>query len=77
MVTDDALDAAIRPAMDRHAFDDPARLRELDAAGRGITRLDGIEQFRGLRRLRLDDNAISDLAPLAALTAVTGPVLGQ
>ncbi len=43
----------------------------LDASGRGITRLDGIEQCTGLDSLVADYNFITSVAPLLALTALT------
>ncbi|MEW6754222.1 MAG: leucine-rich repeat domain-containing protein [Candidatus Latescibacterota bacterium] len=48
--------------------DDLPALTELDARGRGIVRLDGIEQLAHLRVLDLSMNLIYDLGPLAALT---------
>ena len=40
---------------------------ELDATGRDIQRLDGIEHMKSLRILILEDNYIRDLTPLASL----------
>ncbi len=39
----------------------------LDASGRGITSLEGIENMPNLMQLKLRDNEISDIAPLAQL----------
>lgn len=46
------------------------RLKTLNLSVCSITRLDGIEAFRGLEQLFLDDNQLSDLAPLAMLPAL-------
>lgn len=44
-----------------------ASLTGLDASGLGVQRLDGLECAKGLERVRLADNAVTDLRPLAAL----------
>lgn len=46
----------------------PESLREADCAGRGIVTLAGVGAYAGLEVLLLDDNTVSDLAPLAGLT---------
>ncbi len=46
-------------------------LTALDARGRGIRSLEGLERCRNLRELTLWENAVTDLAPLGALTALT------
>lgn len=43
------------------------KITELDASGKGITRLDGIEALRRLSVLNLEDNFVEDLSPLASL----------
>lgn len=40
---------------------------ELDCRGRSISSLEGIEAFEYLRRLRISDNPVGDLGPLAEL----------
>lgn len=40
----------------------------LDAQGRGITSLEGIQMFENLQELNLQDNAIEDISALASLT---------
>ena len=40
---------------------------EIDASGRGVTDLTGIEHFDKLEKLNLDDNAVADLSPLYEL----------
>lgn len=47
-----------------------ARVRSLDIRNLDIERLDGIEALERLRVLRADGNLISDLGPLAGLTAL-------
>ncbi len=46
---------------------DPATLRVADCGGRTLVSLEGIAAFGALQALRLDDNPIADLAPLAGL----------
>lgn len=69
---DTSLEAAVRQALKRPAgglrTQDLAGLNELEARGRGIVSLKGIEQLPNLTRLDLADNRIEDLAPLASLT---------
>lgn len=48
------------------------RVTEVDARQRGIIGLTGIEAFRELRSLRVDDNSIEDLAPVAQLPRLAG-----
>ncbi len=48
-----------------------AEITELDATGRDIQRLDGIEHMRNLRILILEDNYIRDLTPLASLSRLS------
>ena len=51
-------------------------LEELEAEGREIEDLTGLEHCVNLTWLRLDDNQISDLTPLASLANVTHLWLG-
>jgi Leucine-rich repeat (LRR) protein len=48
-----------------------AAITDLDAAGVGITSLDGIDNLTGLTTLWIRANAISDITPLAELTGLT------
>lgn len=71
MLADPGLESAMRTALnqpqgllDTAAF---LSLRELDAAALGIRNLQGIGIAANLRRLVLDYNQLSDLAPLASL----------
>lgn len=47
---------------------DLAEIYELDAGGRGINHLDGIQSLKNLRVLNLIDNQVQDVTPLKNLT---------
>ncbi len=68
---DPGLEAAVREALERPSgpiyYADVRRKAKLDASGRGIASLAGIEHFHGLDELILTGNAVTDLAPLAGL----------
>ena len=68
---DPALEAAVREAAGRErgtlSTAELERITRLDAPGRGIELLNGIEQLANLERLNLRGNRVADLAPLAAL----------
>jgi Leucine-rich repeat (LRR) protein len=70
------LEAAVRDALriseEGITVDDMATLSVLDADGRGISDLSGLEHAVNLRDLDLEDNEISDLGPLANLTKPPG-----
>lgn len=51
----------------RVTLQEAASLTRLEASGRGIRSLAGIEHFAGLRALDLNDNQIVDVSPLASL----------
>lgn len=51
--------------------DNLLKITKLDASGRGIVSLRGIEKLRNLESLNLQDNFIKDLAPLAELKKLT------
>lgn len=79
--TDPGLEAAVRGALAgaNQAFT-PSELRritELDAARRGITSLDGIEQLSNLAVLDLQGNRIEDVSPLTSLTRLHTLNLGN
>ncbi len=57
------IDQPTRPIYRTHVL----KITELDASGKGITRLDGIENLRRLSVLNLEDNFVEDLSPLASL----------
>ncbi len=46
-------------------------IEELDATGRGIERLEGIESLKNLKRLQLEDNQVADVTPLEQLCGLT------
>lgn len=72
---DVALEAAVREANGLEqgpiTSDATTGLNELDAPKSGIASLDGIECLRDLTVLRLYDNPIDDISPLAALPDLT------
>ncbi len=71
---DAGLEAAIRDAIGKPSGDiyvsDLAGLTELDASGRNIADLSGIDNCTDLQRLYLHQNLISNLQPLAGLTGL-------
>ena len=72
---DPNLEAAVRKATNKPEGSilppDLERLTFLDASGRGIGDLTGLEHCTGLTVLNLYDNRISDVSPLASLTSLT------
>ncbi len=52
----------------RVTLQEAVSLTRLEASGRGIRSLAGIEHFAGLRALDLNDNQIVDVSPLASVT---------
>ena len=68
---DPNLEAAVREALNKPTGDitteDMATLTSLDAKGRGIVDLSGLEYAVNLHKLILVDNQISDISPLAGL----------
>ena len=77
---DPGLEAAIREAIAKptgNIYDtDLVGLTNLDARGRSISNLEGIQNCTDLTVLFLNNNQISDLAPLAGLTNLTLLELG-
>ena len=77
---DTNLEAAVREALGRQDSDpiyasQAATLTALEAAGRTITDLSGIEYLSGVYSLDLSQNAITDLTPLQGLTGLRFLVL--
>ena len=72
---DTHLEAAIREAIGKPEGDllveDVVGLTFLDASGRNIQSLEGMEHLTNLTQLELNNNAIVDLSPLAGLTNLT------
>ena len=70
--TDPNLEAAVRESIGKPSGDiltgDVLGMRKLDASGKSITNLDGMENLVGLRDLSIHHNRISDLSPLSGLT---------
>ncbi len=69
-IPDEGLRECITQAIADQRIVRAEELEDLICTHAAITRLDGLETFSGLRRLGLDDNAITDLAPLRALPAL-------
>jgi len=78
---DPNLEAAIREAIGKPTGDiypsDLEGLTLLDAHGRDIIELTGLEYCANLSRLHLDSNKVSDISPLAGLTNLTSLGLGN
>lgn len=72
---DQALEAAVRDQLGTRGGYIPRNelegLTELDASGRGIESLEGIEMLPNLRRLNLSGNRVEDVEPLTSLTRLT------
>jgi len=72
---DPGLETAVREAIGRLSGDISSSqledLEMLDASGREIANLEGIQYCTSLIELTLMDNAIADLTPLSELTALT------
>lgn len=66
-IADEHLRACVAQAISDNRITRPEALEDLNCSQAGITSLAGLEVFTGLRRLGLDGNAISDLAPLYPL----------
>ena len=75
VITDPNLEAAIRDAISKPAGDildsDLLGLATLNASGRGIANISGIEYCVNLTWLYLSENQIVDVSPLAGLTRLT------
>ncbi len=73
-IDDSNLEAAIRDKLDkpegRISKLDVLSINELNAAGRDIYRLEGLEELSRLIVLDLEDNFVGDLTPLGQLTSL-------
>ncbi len=72
---DPELRAAVEEALGKEtgsaiSGEEMSSLRELDAGGRGIRDLTGLEQAVGLEELRLGANRLTDIEPLAGLKSL-------
>lgn len=78
---DEGLENAIRVKLGNHDLpiyqNDLMTITELNAAGFGIRRLEGIESLKRLTFLDLSQNQVTDLSPLAELWMLTELDLGQ
>lgn len=74
-LADAALERAVRAALNKTSgaitTRDLATLTALDMFGRGVTSLTGLEHAVNLGGIVLDRNAVSDLSPLAFMSALT------
>ena len=66
-IADEHLRACVAQAISDNRITRPEALEDLNCSQAGIASLAGLEVFTGLRRLGLDGNAISELAPLYPL----------
>jgi len=66
-IADEHLRECVAQAISDDRITRPEALEDLNCSQAGITSLAGLEVFTGLRRLGLDGNAISELAPLYPL----------
>lgn len=66
-IADESLRECVAQAISDDRITKPGALEDLNCSQAGIASLAGLEVFTGLRRLGLDGNAISDLAPLYPL----------
>lgn len=64
---DPALDTCVRQHIRDMRVHQPAELTKLSCTHAGISSLAGLELFDHIEQLQLDDNAISDVSPLAAI----------
>ena len=69
-IADEALRECVAQAITDQRITHAETLEDLNCTHAGITSLDGLQAFSGLRRLGLDDNAITDVTPLGALRAL-------
>lgn len=73
--TDNELESAIREAINKLEGDlclsELGGLTELQASGRGIVDLTGLEHLTGLTSLYLGNNHIRDISPIASLNSLT------
>jgi hypothetical protein len=76
-------DAALKAAVEEELWTvdptaaDMLALTSLDASGKGITALTGLEYAANLRELRLEYNQISDISPLSGLSRLKTLVLNN
>jgi len=66
-LADRALQDCVQQAIEDQSITEPGQLKDLNCSKAGISSLAGIATFPALVRLGLDGNALSSVAPLAAL----------
>lgn len=69
-IPDDALQQCVAQAISDQRITRAEELEDLNCTHAGISNLEGLQIFSGLRRLGLDDNAITDLTPLHDLRSL-------
>jgi Leucine-rich repeat (LRR) protein len=66
-VFDSGLSRCLSETLKMQSHTDISGLSALDCSFAGIKTLDGLEQFQGLVRVKLNDNELSDIGPLLSL----------
>ena len=66
-VFDSGLSRCLSETLKMQNHTDISGLNTLDCSFAGIKTLDGLEQFQGLVRVKLNDNELSDIGPLLSL----------
>lgn len=69
-VTDPALQACLKKAVQYYKVTVPAQLVQLDCHGKEVESLAGIGTFNSLQQISLAHNRVSDLAPLLGLSSL-------
>lgn len=69
-IPDEALQQCVAQAISDQRITRAEALEDLNCTHAGIVSLEGLQTFSGLRRLGLDDNAITDLSPLYGLRSL-------
>ena len=70
-VFDSGLSRCLSETLKMQSHTDISGLNTLDCSFAGIKILDGLEQFQGLVRVKLNDNELSDIGPLLSLGQLT------
>ena len=70
-VFDSGLSRCLSETLKMQSHTDISDLNTLDCSFAGIKILDGLEQFQGLVRVKLNDNELSDIGPLLSLGQLT------
>ena len=70
-VFDSGLSRCLSETLKMQSHTDISDLNTLDCSFAGIKILDGLEQFQGLVRVKLNSNELSDIGPLLSLGQLT------